>query len=64
MTRLSWTTRLLTLAVAVVVVAAAAAAPSPGPYPVRIDFPSTEFDTAGVADPRNRLLAGGDRRLR
>jgi hypothetical protein len=52
MTRLSWTTRLLTAVVAgAVLSAAAAAATSPGPYPVRIDFPSTQFDSSGVAIP-------------
>ena len=51
MTRLSWTARLLMLAVAALVVSGAAAATSPGPYPVRIDFPATEFDSAGVAIP-------------
>ena len=53
MTRSSWTTIVMALVVGAVVAGAGAAyAPAASsPYPTRIDFPTTQFDAAGVAIP-------------
>src|SRR6058998_3900480 len=50
MTRFTWSAALLAVLTCVLSVSAAAG-PTDPPYPSRINFPSTQFDAAGVAVP-------------